>query len=252
MDTPLLQAGERLDALIPQNLEIIQSDLTFSFSVDAILLAHFAQVSSSRVKQVIDFCSGNGVIPLLLSAKTSDKTQIHGIEIQPQVADMAKRSMVHNDLADKITVHQLDLKLVRDHFKKDSVDVVTCNPPYFKKYDESKVNLLDAKTLARHEVAMTAEDIFQQAQFVLRNRGKLYIVHRPERLSELIVLGNQYHLTLKRLQFIYPKPGKEAKTILLEFMKDGHDKGLRVLPPFYTQTLSDEYTPEMRQLIYGE
>ena len=91
MDTPLLQAGERLDALIPQNLEIIQSDLTFSFSVDAILLAHFAQVSSSRVKQVIDFCSGNGVIPLLLSAKTSDKTQIHGIEIQPQVADMAKR-----------------------------------------------------------------------------------------------------------------------------------------------------------------
>lgn len=99
---------------------------------------------------------------------------------------------------------------------------------------------------------MTAEDIFQQAQFVLRNRGKLYIVHRPERLSELIVLGNKYRLTLKKLQFVYPKPGKEAKTILLEFMKDGHDKGLRVLPPFYTQTADDEYTPEMSRLIYGD
>lgn len=252
MDSDILQTGERFDALIPQNLEIIQSDLTFSFSVDAILLANFAQVTSSRIKNVMDFCTGNGVIPLLLSAKTGERTQIQGIELQPQVADMAHRSMVHNGLADKISIHQMDLKAVKSTFKKDSMDVVTCNPPYFKKYEESQVNLLDAKTLARHEIAMSAEDIFAQAQFVLRNRGKLYIVHRPERLSELIVLGNQYHLTLKRLQFVYPKPGKEAKTILLEFMKDGHDKGLRVLPPFYTQTANNTYTPEMRQLIYGE
>lgn len=247
-----LKPGERFDALIPQNLEIIQSDLTFSFSVDAILLANFAQVSSTRIKNITDFCSGNGVIPLLLSAKTGDKTVIHGVEIQSQVAEMAERSVAHNDLSEKIQIHQMDLKSVKEVFRKDSMDVVTCNPPYFKQYEDSKVNLLDAKTLARHEVAMTAEDIFTQAQFVLRNRGKLYIVHRPERLSELIVLGNKHHLTLKKLQFIYPKPGKEAKTILLEFMKDGHDKGLRILPPFYTQTEDDEYTPEMRRLIYGE
>ncbi len=250
MNQVTLLDGERFDALIPQALEIIQSDLTFSFSVDAILLAHFAQVSSSRIKQIADFCTGNGVIPLLLSAKTT--AHIHGIEIQPQVADMAARSVTHNGLNEQITIHNMDLKAVNTVFAKDSMDIVTCNPPYFKRYEQSKVNLLDAKTLARHEVAMTAEDIFQQAQFVLRNRGKLYIVHRPERLSELIVLGNKYRLTLKKLQFIYPKPGKEAKTILLEFMKDGHDKGLRVLPPFYTQTAEDTYTPEMRRLIYGD
>ncbi|OYW66804.1 MAG: SAM-dependent methyltransferase [Aerococcus viridans] len=232
MNQVTLLDGERFDALIPQALEIIQSDLTFSFSVDAILLAHFAQVSSSRIKKT--------------------NAHIHGIEIQPQVADMAARSVTHNGLNEQITIHNMDLKAVNTVFAKDSMDIVTCNPPYFKRYEESKVNLLDAKTLARHEVAMTAEDIFQQAQFVLRNRSKLYIVHRPERLSELIFLGNKSRLTLKKLQFIYPKPGKEAKTILLEFMKDGRDKGLRVLPPFYTQTAEDTYTPEMRRLIYGD
>ena len=249
METPLLQAGERLDALIPQNLEIIQSDLTFSFSVDAILLAHFAQVSSSRVKQVIDFCSGNGVIPLLLSAKTSDKTQIHGIEIQPQVADMAKRSMVHNDLADKITVHQMDLKAVRDAFKKDSVDVVTCNPPYFKTLPSSQKNPNRYLAIARHELTINLPIVAEKMSGLLKMNGKGYLVHRPERLPEIVQVLEKNRLMVKRIKFAYPKVNKPANIVLIEVIKDGKPGGLIVEPPLIVGDKDGNYTPEVEAML---
>lgn len=245
-----LKANERIDRLIPQKLNILQTDDTFSFSLDAILLADFAAVRPKANQHIVDFCSGNGVIPLLISAKTD--ASITGVEIQAEVAEMAKRSVQLNELEEQITIRHANIIDAGDIFKKDSIDVVTCNPPYFKVYPESRINPNEAKALARHEITMTAEDIFSNAYYILRQRGKLYIVHRPERLSELIVLGSKYKMTLKRLQFIYPKSGRNAKTILLEFMKNGHEKGLNILPPMYTQEENGEYTSEMRRLIYDE
>lgn len=245
-----LKVNERIDRLIPQQLEIIQSVDTFAFSLDAILLAHFTQVRPKAKQQVVDFCSGNGVIPLLLSAKTA--ASIAGIEIQPDVADMARRSVKLNNLEAQITIHQASITDAGAIFKKDSVDIVTCNPPYFKVYPESKINPNEAKALARHEITMTIEDIFSNAYNILRDRGKLYVVHRPERLSELIVVGHQYKMTLKRLQLVYPKQGRNAKTVLLEFMKNGQEKGLNILQPIITQKENGEYSDEMRVLIYGD
>lgn len=245
-----LLPGERVDRLIPQALDIIQAKDAFMFSIDALLLADFANIRPKRRQQIVDFCSGNGVLPLLLAKKTD--APIAGIEIQAEMADMARRSIAGNQLEDQLTIHTANIQEAHTLFQKDTVDVITCNPPYFKLYEESRLNPSDRKALARHEIAMTLEDVFVQARHLLRGKGKLYVVHRPERLSELIVLGQQYQLILKRLQFIYPKPGQPAKTILLEFMKNGQEKGLVVLPPFYTQTIDDEYTPEARRIIYGD
>ncbi|MCZ0717903.1 tRNA1(Val) (adenine(37)-N6)-methyltransferase [Aerococcus kribbianus] len=245
-----LHPHERLDRLIPQKLDIIQSTEAFTFSIDALLLANFAKIRMKKRQVIVDFCSGNGVIPLLLSAKT--EAPIQGLEIQADLADMARRSVVHNHLQQQIKILTADIKDAKRYFSKDSVDVITCNPPYFKRYDESRLNPNDRKAIARHEILMTQEDIFKQAKYILRGKGKLYMVHRPERLSELIVLGHRYQLTLKRLQFVYPKFGQPAKTILLEFMKNGQEKGLVIQPPFYTQTESDDYSEEAKKIIYGD
>ena len=245
-----LHSNERFDRLIPQQLDIIQSTGAFTFSIDALLLGNFARIRPKKRQLIVDFCSGNGVLPSLLSDKT--EAPIHGIELQEEVADMARRSVQHNHLDDQITIHTANIQTANKLFAKDAVDVITCNPPYFKLYEESRLNPNDKKALARHEIAMTLEDIFIQAKYLLRGKGKLYLVHRPERLSELIVAGKSRQLILKRLQFIYPKPGEPAKTVLLEFMKNGQDKGLIVLPPFYTQTVDDNYSEEARHIIYGQ
>lgn len=244
-----LQKYERIDRLIPQQLDIIQSDEAFAFSLDALLLADFVSVRPTDKQRLVDFCSGNGVIPLLLSAKT--KAPIAGIELQENIADMARRSVALNNLADRITIHQANITDTTSIFESDSMDIVTCNPPYFKVYPESKINPIAAKALARHEIAMTLEDIFVNAKYLLRQRGKLYIVHRPERLSELIILGQKNRLILKKMQFAYPKKGRNAKIVLLEFLKDGQEKGLNILPPLIIQNSNGEYSDEIQGVIYG-
>lgn len=245
-----LLSNERIDHLIPQELEIIQSSDTFMFSIDALLLAYFTKINTRKTKRVVDFCTGNGVIPLLLSQKT--QAPIFGIEIQDRIADMARRSVELNHLSKQVTIYTNNIKAVDTYFDKHTVDVITCNPPYFKVYEDSWMNPNDHKAIARHEITMTVSDIFANAFYLLRGKGKLFMVHRPERLSELIVTGSKYHMTLKRMQFIYPKPETPAKTVLLEFMKEGQEKGMIIDPPFYTQTEANTYSDEAKRIIYGE
>ncbi|KAA9237825.1 MULTISPECIES: tRNA1(Val) (adenine(37)-N6)-methyltransferase [Aerococcus] len=243
-----LLANERIDQLSQFDRKIIQSDDTFSLSTDALFLAYFARVRKTKKQKIVDFCSGNGAIPLILSAMTD--APIEAIEIQPELADMARRSVALNHLEEQITIHTGNIKSATSLVKPESVNVITCNPPYFKVYPDSWINPNDKKALARHEIAMTLEDIFKQSQALLKERGRLVLVHRPERLTEMIQAGLKYRLIPKRLRFVHPKPDKPANTLLIDFMKQGQEKGLQVLPPLYVYTKDNVYTEEVKAYLH--
>lgn len=244
-----LKPGERWDRLMREDLDIIQSADHFAFSIDALLLADFAQTKASARSVTVDFCTGNGVLPLVLAQRTQGK--VYGIEWQEDVADMAQRSVCHNHLEDQVQIIQGNIRRARDYFAHDSVDLITCNPPYFKVYPQSPLNPNDSKAVARHELLMTAEDIFQRAKILLKSRGKLYLVHQVERLPELLLLADKHRLQLKRLRLVYPLPGREAHIVLLEFIKNGQAKGLRAEPPLYIHDQEGHYSKEVAAVLYG-
>lgn len=241
---------ERIDFLGKKPLKIIQSKAYFAFSTDTLFLVDFMKVRSDNRHVIVDFCTGNGVVPLLLSERTS--AQLYGIEIQTKIADLARRSVKLNQLEEQITIIEDNIRNAGQHFNINSIDVISCNPPYFKRYQSSSINPNDHKALARHELAMVVEDIFYQASRLLRGKGKLFLVHRPERLNELIVLGEKYHLALKRLRFVHPKRSTEANTVLVEFHKEGQMKGLKVLPPLIAHDEDNQYSEEVKRILYGE
>ncbi|MDF2556783.1 MAG: methyltransferase small [Bacillales bacterium] len=244
----LLKEDERLDYLLGENLKIIQSPKVFSFSLDAVLLSNFTSVSKSPKRKIVDLCSGNGVIPLFLSVKTS--AQIIGVEIQERLCEMAIRSVQYNKLESQIQMMNFDLKEAVKRIGSEKYDVITCNPPYFQSFTENELNENEHFTIARHEIRCTLEDVVQVSSQLLKQGGKANFVHRPGRLIDLIMLMRKFRLEPKRLQFIYPKQGKEANMILIEGIKDGK-ADLKVLPPFVVYQDDNEYTEEMRKIVYG-
>lgn len=243
-----LKEDERLDYLLGENLKIIQSPKVFSFSLDAVLLSNFTYVPKSKKSKIVDLCSGNGVIPLFLSVKT--KAEIIGVELQDRLTDMANRSVQFNKLEHQIKVLNFDLKEAVKRIGSEKYDVVTCNPPYFQSYTEKELNENEHFTIARHEIHCTLEDVVQVSSQLLKQGGKASFVHRPGRLIDLITLMRRYRLEPKRLQFVYPKKGKEANMILIEGIKDGK-ADLKVLPPFVVYQNNNDYTEEMRKIFYG-
>lgn len=178
----MLKENERFDQLLKENLSIIQNDDVFSFSTDALLLAHFTQLRAKD--QIMDLCSGNGVIPLLLSSRTT--MTIEAIEIQDALVDMAVRTIQYNDLVSQIKIHHMDLKDVGSTFLPSQFDVVTCNPPYFRE-NQSYQHLKEAHRIARHEVMCTFKDCVRAANHLLKQGGKMVIVQRADRLADVIV-----------------------------------------------------------------
>ncbi|WP_239256372.1 tRNA1(Val) (adenine(37)-N6)-methyltransferase [Listeria ilorinensis] len=243
-----LQGDERLDFLLAEKLRIVQSPSVFSFSLDAVLLAHFSYIPA-RKGSIVDLCSGNGVVPLLLSKHT--EVPIYGVEIQPRLADMARRSIAYNQLEDKITMLEQDLKTVVPRLGKEKHTVVTCNPPYFKTPKTSKQNPNEHLAIARHEIMCTLEDTINVASALLKQGGKANFVHRPERLLEILDLMRHYRLEPKRVQFVHPLLKKEANMVLVEGIKDGRE-GVRYLPPMYVHEEAGGYTDEVREILYGE
>jgi len=240
---------ERLDHIVSdENLRIIQSPTIFSYSLDAVLLANFAYIPIAK-GNILDICSGNGIIPLLLSCRT--KAKIMGLEIQERLVHMAKRSIELNHLENKISVIQGDLKERQPDLQQSFYDTVTCNPPYFSNLTKSNHNQSEYMTIARHEVCCTLEDVVRACKLYVKPGGKVAIVHRPERLVEIITLFRKYKLEPKRMQFVYPKKGKEANTLLIEAVRDG-SVGLKVLSPLYIYKEDDTYTTEARKIIYGK
>ncbi|ASK61727.1 SAM-dependent methyltransferase [Virgibacillus phasianinus] len=240
---------ERLDyLLIEDDLQIIQSPTVFSFSLDAVLLAHFTFVPVKK-GQLLDLCSGNGVVPLLLSRRS--RAHITGVEIQKRLYDMATRSLQLNNLHDQITMIHGDLTNMHAELGHSKFDVVTCNPPYFKTPATTEHNKNDHLTIARHEVYCTLEDVVKACKLHVRPGGKVSMVHRPGRLVDILTLFRKYKLEPKRMRLVYPKKGRDANTLLVEGVRDGKTD-LTILPPLYIYNDDNSYTAEAEEIIYGK
>lgn len=243
-----LYDDERLDYLLAENLRIIQSPSLFAFSLDAVLLAKFAYVPISK-GTIIDLCTGNAIIPLLLSTRT--KARILGVEIQERLYDMGKRSVAYNQLENQISLIHGDIKDMPKQLGYSKFDVVTCNPPYFPVKEGSIINEREPFAIARHEIHVTLDEVVKIASDLVRPGGKAAFVHRPGRLMELLTAMRKHKLEPKRLRFVYSKMGKEANTILIEGMKDAQPD-LKILPPLFVYNDDGSYTDEVREILYGE
>ncbi|EGQ2868678.1 tRNA1(Val) (adenine(37)-N6)-methyltransferase [Staphylococcus pseudintermedius] len=241
----MLQPGERLDYLIREDLRIIQNDAVFSFSTDALLLGHFTEVR--KRDRILDMCAGNGVIPLLLSDKGNNV--ITGVEIQPQLVNMAVRSVQYNHLEDRITMVEMDINALIQAYSPAQFDLITCNPPYFKA-NQTIQHQLEAHKIARHEIYCTLDDCLRVSNHLLKEGGRVVMVHRAERMLDLFESMRHYRIEPKRLHMIFSKPGKAAQTIVVEGRKGGR-QGLDIAPPFYIYDEQGDYTPEMKEIYYG-
>ncbi|WP_278851617.1 tRNA1(Val) (adenine(37)-N6)-methyltransferase [Ligilactobacillus aviarius] len=250
MEKVKLYENERVDSLLAENLQIIQSADVFSFSLDAVLLADFVKSVSRPDRKAVDLCAGNGAVGLFISKKFAGR--IDQVEIQSRLADMNQRSLELNGLTDRIKVYNRDLKDAFSFLEKDSYDVVTCNPPYFKTLPQSKKNPNQYLALARHEIAVTLEDTVKVTSGLLKTGGKAYYVHRPDRLIEILETMQAHRLAPKRIKLIYPKQGRDANMVLIEAIKDGKSDGLKFLPPVITYTDQNEYTPTIKEILYGK
>ncbi|MEQ6389475.1 tRNA1(Val) (adenine(37)-N6)-methyltransferase [Bacillaceae bacterium S4-13-58] len=244
----ILKDDERLDYLLAdETMKIVQSPTVFAFSLDAVLLSRFTYVPIQKGK-ILDLCSGNGVIPLLLSKRS--KAQITGVEIQERLMDMAIRSVEYNKLQHQINMIHGDLKDMPKQLGHSQFDLVTCNPPYFTKPTEDQINVNEHLAIARHEIYCTLEDVVRVCSLLVRPGGKVSIVHRPGRLVDMLTLFRKYRLEPKRIQFVYPKAGKDANILLVEGIRDANPD-LKLMPPLYTYGEDDSYTKEMEEIIYG-
>lgn len=243
-----LHEDERIDQLYSKGIQIIQSKDVFSFSLDAVLLADFVRTTQHRTKQIVDMCAGNGAVGLFLSEKTA--AHITMIEIQTRLADMAQRSVELNDLGQQISVVHDDLKNADQYVPKDSVDVVACNPPYFVNYKTSEKNPNRYLAIARHEITTNLNEIVSSAAGLLKMNAKLFMVYRPDRLTDLMVALRGHRLEPKRLQFVRPRVKEDANMVLVEAIKDGRPNGLKVNRDIITYD-GDDYTDEVKKMLYG-
>ena len=240
-----LKENERLDELQRNGYRIIQNPEKFCFGMDAVLLSGFAR--AKKGDRVLDMGTGTGIIPILMEAKT-EASHLTGLEIQPESADMAKRSVELNHLQDKIAIVQGDMKEAGTLFGAASFDVVTCNPPYI--IEQHGIKNPDApKAIARHEILCTLEDVVSQAAKVLKQGGNFYMVHRPFRLAEIMVTLQKYRLEPKRMQLVYPFVDKEPNMVLLEANRGGRPR-MRVEKPLIVYREPGVYMPEIYE-IYG-
>lgn len=229
-----LNEKERIDDLGIDNLKIIQNKDYFCFGTDSVMLANFVKSESSK-NVIVDLCSGSGVIPIIISAKRKYK-KIFCVELQNEMCDLLNKNVKLNNLEDKIITLNDDIKnvktikeMVKNTTGNDKVDIVVCNPPY-KTIGTGFKTKHDVKTIAKCEVMCNLEDIFITSSKLLNKKGKLYLVHKPERLSDLICIGRKYNLEAKEIKFIYPRVNKKASIVLISYTKDGGNE-TNVLEP---------------------
>lgn len=235
---------ERLDDILGyKNLKIYQNSNYFAFSLDSIILANYVNIRL-RDKQIVDFCTGNAVIPLILSRRT--KAKIYGIEIQEKLAKLAKKSIEYNKLNDQIEIVNEDIK---DFSKKNisKFDLVLCNPPYFKINEKSSLNESYEKKIARHEITINLQDVCDCAKKVLKDNGNLCLVHRSDRLMEILEVLRKNNLEPKKIKFVYENINKESTLVLIEAQKLGK-VGLKVDKPLILYELDGKLTEEYDRL----
>lgn len=248
-----IRKNERIDDLGINDLKIIQNKEYFCFGTDSVLLANFVKSENSN-NVILDLCSGSGVIPIILSAKKKYK-KIFGVELQSEMYDLFDRNIKINNLEDSIISINENVKNIKDIRKKitsimekDKIDIITCNPPY-KEIGTGLTTNHDVKTIAKCEVMCNLEDIFITSSKLLGKGGKLYLVHKPERLGDLIYFGRKYNLEAKEIRFVYPKINKKPSIVLISYRKDGGNE-TKVLEPLIEYNDDMSYTDEIYR-IYG-
>ena len=240
-----LRDGERFDDLQRNNYKIIQNPDKFCFGMDAVLLSHFTTLR--KRDNVLDLGTGTGILPILLSAKT-DAEHFDALEIQEESVDMAKRSVMFNHLEDRINIIHGDIKEASSIFDVASFDAITTNPPYMNNNHGLK-NPDMPKAIARHEILCTFDDIARESSRLLKPHGRLYMVHRPFRLAEIINTLNKYRLETKRICLVYPFIDKEPYMVLIEAVKDGNPM-VKFEPPIIVYEAPGRYTEQIMK-IYG-
>lgn len=240
-----LKEGERLDDLHRNGFQIIQNKEKFCFGMDAVLLSGFAKVKEGE--KVLDIGTGTGIIPILLAAKTPGQ-HFTGLEIQPESADMARRSVALNHLEEKISIVEGDVREADQLFSAASFDVITSNPPYMTG-SHGLVNPDMPKAIARHEICCTLEDLVSQTEKLLRPGGRFFMVHRPFRLAEIMTVLTAHHLEPKRMRLVYPFVDKEPNIVLLECIRGGKPR-ITVEKPLIVYKEPGVYQDEI-YTIYG-
>ena len=246
VDMSLLREGERLDDLQIKGYEIIQSPGKFCYGMDAVLLSDFAKVKSGET--VLDIGTGTGILPILLEAKTKG-THFTGLEVQEESAQMARRSVMHNHLEEKIDIVTGDINKATEIFPKEFFDVITTNPPYMIG-EHGLTNQNDAIKIARHEVLCDLDDILRESARMLHpGKGRFYMVHRPFRLAEILMKMSQHGIEPKRMRLVYPYVDKEPNMVLVEGVR-GAKPRMTVEPPLIVYEKDRSYTQEILR-IYG-
>ncbi len=240
--TVILKEKERIDDLQRNGYQIIQHPEKFCFGMDAVLLSGFAK--AHRGDRVLDLCTGTGIIPILMEAKT-EAAHLTGLEIQADSADMARRSVRLNGLEEKIDIVTGDVKEAGSLFASASFDVITCNPPYMIGR-HGLTNPEAPKAIARHEILCTLKDVVGQSAALLKPGGHFYLVHRPFRLAEIMTMLVQYRLEPKRMRLVYPYVDKEPNMVLLEAVRGGKSR-ITVEKPLIIFSEPGVYSPEIRE-----
>jgi len=228
-----------------KNLYIVQDSEMFNFSLDSVLLPNFITIPKNT-KRILDIGCGNAPIPLILSTKTDAK--IIGVEIQKDVYALARETIKINQKEKQIEVINEDIKEIEKKWDSCSFQIITCNPPFFKYTENSNINKNDYKTIARHEVCLNLEELLKITSRLLDNNGVFGMVHRPERLLEILETMKKYNIEPKRIQFIYPKVEEEANILLVEGRKNGKP-GLKVCNPLYSHDNNGEYTDQIKKFF---
>lgn len=238
----IFKENERLDDLLCSGRKIIQNTKEFCFSIDAVLLAHYPRCHKNW--RVLDLGTGTGVMPLLMADEVKE---IHAVELNPVMADLARRNVELNGLTDKIFVREGDYRGIRDMYEPESFDLVIANPPY-RPLQQGQLNSLSGVARARHEITATLADVVSAARYLLRFHGRFAMVHLPERLGEILVAMHENHIEAKRLQMVQPKVGKDPNLMLIEGIAGGNPGGLKVSAPLIVHNEDGSYTDEILKI----
>ncbi|MEG0775422.1 tRNA1(Val) (adenine(37)-N6)-methyltransferase [Clostridium sp.] len=239
----IVRDDETLDDLQLKGIKIIQKKSGFRFGVDAVLLANFSNVKKNA--RVIDLCSGTGIIPFILSGKTEAKN-IVGIEIQEEFVEMANRTSRINSLEDRVNFINEDLTNIKFLKTIEKAEVVTVNPPY-KLQNTGIININDKNAIARHEICCTLEDVIIAARILLKDNGRFFMVHRPERIVDILTLMRKHKIEPKRIKLVHPKPNKAPNIVLIEGQRDG-GSFFKFEDPLYVHMEDGSYSEEIKKI----
>ena len=239
-----IKENERIDDLEYKGLKIIQNNKGFCFGIDSVLLSDFAKEIRNEAK-VLDLGTGTGILSILLSEKTKSK-KIYGIEIQEKIFDMAKRSVKLNNLENKIEIINENIKNIPNILEINSFDSIVTNPPY-KKINTGKINDEEYKLISRHEITADLSDFIKISFKMLKDKGTIYMVHRPERLVDILTKLRENKLEPKKIRFIYSSHNQEPKLVLIKAVKNAREF-LTIEKPLFIYDENGNYTQEILKI----